>query len=336
MSEFRKDPVTNRWIIISPEFRNRMNIPEKLEEVNSGPIPENCPFCPGHEDKTPPEIIAYRKGGEKNGPGWWVRVIPNKFPALMIEPPLKRRGIGMYDMMNGVGAHEVIIETPNHYMSLGKMTEKEVEDVLWAYYDRFTDLQKDPRMEYILIFKNHKREAGSSLEHPHSQIIATPIVPKRVMEEMKWAKKYYDYKKRCMFCDILTQEKEDGRRVIFENDHFITFAPFAPRFPYEMHIMPKEHQPSFGMIKPSEMPHLASALRDALRRIYLLLNDPPYNFIIHSSLQSRKDVSESYHWHIEIVPRLIKMTGFEWGSGFHINPIYPEEAASQLREVNVT
>ena len=337
MSEFRKDPITSRWIIVSPDFKNRMNIPEKTEEINSGPIPDNCPFCPGNESKTPPEITAYRKGGVKNGPGWWVRIIPNKFPALQIEPPLKRRGLGMYDMMNGVGAHEVIIETPNHYMSLGKMNEKEVEDILWAYYDRFSDLQKDPRMEYILIFKNHKKEAGSSLEHPHSQIIATPIVPKRVMEEMRHSKRYYDYKKRCLFCDIINQEMEDKKRIVYENDYFITLTPFASRFPYEMHILPKQHQSSFAMVKPTEMSYLAISLRDALRRMYKLLNDPPYNFILHTTLMRKNDERRIYyHWHIEIVPRLIKMTGFEWGSGFHINPIFPEDAASELRKIDTS
>src|SRR5438445_7197812 len=195
-----------------------------------------CPFCYGTESKTPPEIQAYRpnpNGGpppQRDSPGWTVRVVPNKFPALGIEGDLDRQADGMFDKMNGVGAHEVVIETPDHGETLATMPLKRVEDMLWAFRDRILDLKQDRRFKYILVFKNHGEGAGASLEHPHSQIIALPILPKQVVEELEGAKKYFSNKERCIFCDIIRQETEARVRVAAENPDFITLAPYAPRF----------------------------------------------------------------------------------------------------------
>jgi UDPglucose--hexose-1-phosphate uridylyltransferase len=320
-------------VIIATERAKRPTdfVREKVEIRGAG----FCPFCAGNEAKTPPEILAYRKdGGARNTPGWSLRVVPNKFPALGIEGTMNRQGEGLYDKMNGIGAHEVIIETPEHQHTMATMPVRGVEDVLWAYRDRILDLKKDRRFKYALIFKNHGDAAGASLEHTHSQLIALPVVPKLVREELTSAKEYYGYKERCIFCDIIRQEMEDGVRVIAENESFITIAPYAPRFPFEMCIVPKVHQSAFEESQKHEFGHLAAMLKDMLSRLDRVLDFPAYNHIIHTS--PIPDASNDYyHWHLEIMPKLTKMAGFEWGTGFYINPTPPEESAKFLREAAV-
>jgi UDPglucose--hexose-1-phosphate uridylyltransferase len=332
MPELRKDPVTSRWVIISTERGKRPS--------DFGPEPERkktgfCPFCPGNEDKTPSEVLAYRASGSPaNGAGWHVRVVPNKFPALQIEGELNRQGDGMYDKMNGIGAHEVIIETPEHGETLASMSEHRLEDILWAFRDRFLDLKKDLRFRYILIFKNYGEAAGASLDHPHSQLIATPIIPKRVQEELDGAKAYYNYKERCVFCDIVRQELNQGLRLISENEDFVAAAPFAARFPFETWILPKAHDAFFEDAQKHEYVSLSKIIRDVLLRVEKVLTNPPYNLIIHTSPLRETD-GRYYHWHIELMPKLTRVAGFEWGSGFYINPTPPEEAAKFLRDVIV-
>jgi UDPglucose--hexose-1-phosphate uridylyltransferase len=294
-----------------------------------------CPFCYGNERKTPPEIQAYRSDGSaRNAPGWTLRIVPNKFPALGIEGSLNRQGEGLYDKMNGIGAHEVIIETPEHNLTLASMPPRRVEDVLWAYRDRIIDLKKDRRFKYILIFKNHGEAAGASLEHTHSQLIALPVVPKRVFEEVDGAREHYNFKERCIFCDIIRQEAESGVRMISENQDFVAMAPFAPRFPFEMWIVPKIHQSAFEESQKHEFEQLAAMLKDMLTRLDRVLDFPAYNYIIHTSPIS-EPAGDYYHWHLEIMPKLTKVAGFEWGTGFYINPTPPEESAKFLRESSV-
>jgi len=294
-----------------------------------------CPFCPGNEAKTPPEILVYgRSNGGANTAGWTVRVVPNKFPALGIEGDLDREGEGLFDKMNGVGAHEVIIETPDHAATLASLPERAVEDVLWAYRDRMLDLKHDKRFRYVLIFKNHGEAAGASVEHTHSQLIALPIVPRRVREEVDSGWHYYDEKERCIFCDIIRQERDTGERVIGENDNFITLAPYASRFPFEMWLLPKVHGSSYENNQSTMYASLARTLKDTLMRLDAVLDRPPYNFMIHTS-PIGEEINDHYHWHIEIIPKLTKVAGFEWGTGFYINPTPPEEAAKFLREANV-
>lgn len=333
MPELRKDPVTNRWVIIASERAKRPS-----DFVVESQILKHgfCPFCYGNEDKTPPEIIAYYNDGNRkpNTPGWEVRVIPNKFPALQIEGELERKGVGMYDMMNGIGAHEVIIETPEHDKSLSELSDLQVEKVIHAYKDRGIDLKKDIRFEYILIFKNYGDAAGASLEHPHSQLIATPIVPKRVIEEIRGAHQYFEYKERCVFCDIIREELGNPERIISENTNFLSFEPFAPRFPFETWILPKKHSSDFLEINDEVIKDLARILKDTIGRIKKALNDPPFNYILHTA-PLKKQYREVEHWHFEIMPKLTKVAGFEWGSGFYINPTPPEEAAKYLREVEI-
>ncbi len=332
MPQLRKDPILGRWVIISTERGRRPSDFAAIPEERKGGF---CPFCSGNEDKTPPEILVYgRDGGEPNTPGWTLRVVPNKFPALQVEGELERRGVGIFDMMNGIGAHEVIVETRDHEQTLADLTPEEVRDVLRAYVTRITDLKQDIRFRYILIFKNHGVAAGASLEHTHSQLIATPIVPKRVMEEMAGAQKYYEYKERCVFCDMIRQELENGERIVLENEAFIALEPFAPRFPFETWILPKAHRSHFEHCTEEGLSSFAEILKETLQRINKALKSPPYNYIIHTTPVYVAE-SQSYHWHLELMPKLTKVAGFEWGSGFYINPTAPEDAAKYLRELKL-
>jgi len=330
LPELRKDPITGRWVIIATERAKRPSdfVRDKVEIRGSG----FCPFCYGNEAKTPPEIIAYRSDGSlRNSPGWSLRVVANKFPALGIEGSLNRQGEGLYDKMSGIGAHEVIIETPDHQKTLAMLSPRQIEDVLWAYRDRILDLKKDRRFKYIMIFKNHGEAAGASLEHTHSQLIALPVVPKRVREETDGARDYFRFKERCIFCDIIRQELESGIRVIANTPTFIAIAPFAPRFPFEIWIMPRVHQSAFEDSQRQEFEQLAVMLKDMLVRLDKVLDFPAYNYIIHTS-PIPESPNEHYHWHLEIMPKLTKIAGFEWGTGFHINPTPPEESAKFLRD----
>lgn len=332
MPELRRDPITGRWVIIATERGKR---PSSFTSVSKRSAATMCPFCPGHEDNTPPEILAYRKGGsEPNQPGWSLRVMPNKYPALMVEGTLDRQPMGIYDKMNGVGAHEVFIETPDHARDMVDMTDEEVRDVFWAYRERMMDLQRDRRFKYILIFKNHGEMAGASLEHAHSQLIATPIIPMSVAEEIAGAKRYWEFKERCIFCDIVRQELESGERIVADHDAFLAVQPFAPRFPFETWLLPKTHQSCFLEMTDDEVLILARAVKDTLLRLKAALNDPPFNYMLHTRPISNERY-EYYHWHIEIIPKLTRVAGFEWGSGFHINPTPPEESAAFLREVDL-
>ncbi|MBM2838049.1 MAG: galactose-1-phosphate uridylyltransferase [Deltaproteobacteria bacterium] len=332
MPELRKDPIIGRWVIISTERGMRPTDFTMMEEKKKGGF---CPFCPGNEGATPPEILCYRENSTKpNTPGWSLRVVANKFPALRVEGELNREGEGVYDRMNGIGAHEVIIESPYHSDTLSTISVKNFEDLLWAFRDRMIDLRKDARLKYVLIFKNQGESAGASLEHTHSQLIALPIVPKRVTEELEGAKAYYSYKERCIFCDIIRQETKQGSRVISENQDFIVIAPFAPRSPFETWILPKRHSCAFDDGQKHEFENLARIFSDTLKRLDKVLSTPPYNFILHTAPFSN-GCGDSYHWHFEIVPKLVKIAGFEWGSGFYINPTPPEESARFMREVKL-
>jgi len=333
--ELRKDPIVGRWVIISTDRAKR---PTDFARDNVKLKGGFCPFCYGNESKTPREIQAYRPNSngtaQRDSPGWTVRVVPNKFPALGIEGSLSRQADGMFDRMNGIGAHEVIIETPEHDQTLATLPPKRIEDVLWAFRDRILDLKKDRRFKYVLLFKNHGEAAGASLEHPHSQLIALPIVPINVAQEVEGAKQYYLYKERCVFCDIIRQEMDSGVRIVAENEDFVTLAPYAPRFPFETWILPRQHESAFENSSSHAFENLARALKTLLLKADRVLDNPPYNLVIHTS-PLQDPINEHYHWHIEFMPKLTKTAGFEWGTGFYINPTPPEESAKFLREASV-
>ncbi len=332
MPELRKDPVVGRWVIIASERSDRPLSfkPAKLETTG-----ELCPFCSGHEDDTPPEVWSVRApGGSTNGPGWQVRVVPNKFPALKIEGDLQKRGFGIYDQMNGIGAHEVVIESPSHTTEFSDLDVSHIEQVLNGYRARMIDLKKDSRFRYIQIFKNHGEPAGATLEHPHAQLIATPILPRRIVDELRGAEFHYAHRDRCIFCDMVQQELNFRERIVVQSTHHLAFTPFAPRFPFETWILPRGHEAAFELQSLGSYADLAGILKETIRRINLALNRPAYNFVLHTApVGGEKDAH--YHWHFEIMPKLTKVAGFEWGTGFYINPTPPEEAAASLRNVTL-
>ena len=333
MPELRKDPITGRWVIIATDRARRPSDFTRAPVVIAEPT-RFCPFCYGNEQKTPPEVLAYRVNGGANQPGWSLRVVTNKFPVLGIEGDLNRQGEGMFDKMTGVGAHEVIIESPDHTMTLAQMTDRFVEDVLWAFRERILDLKKDHRLRYILLFKNHGEAAGATLEHTHSQLIALPVIPKRVKEELDGARLYHDFKERCVYCDIIKQESQAALRLVTETDRFVVIEPYAARFPFETWIVPKRHSSHFEDADAGELQNLAWSLRTTLRKLDKALEKPAYNFVVHTA-PVQEPAMPHYHWHIEIMPRLTKVAGFEWGTGFYINPTPPEESAQFLREAGL-
>jgi len=327
--ELRKDPVVGRWVIISTERARRPS--DFAPAPAARPVGGVCFFCPGQEARTPAEILAIRPADTKpDTPGWTMRVVPNKFPALRIEGELEPSGEGLYDRMSGVGAHEVVIETPDHHATFAGLGEERIADVLGAYRERMLDLGKDSRMQYVMVFKNHGEAAGASLEHPHSQLIATPIVPIMVEEELEGAERHFRLKKRCIWCDIIRQERRGGGRIILEADGFVALAPFAPRFPFETWILPSSHRSGFEETEPGELRPLGRLLGEILRRMGKVLGDPPYNYMLHSA-PLRAAGLDHFHWHLEIIPKLTRIAGFEWGTGFFINPTPPEDAARYLR-----
>ncbi|HUA63835.1 MAG TPA: galactose-1-phosphate uridylyltransferase [Verrucomicrobiae bacterium] len=332
MPELRKDPITGRWVIIATDRAKRPG--DFIRQPVPPARPSVCPFDAGNERKTPPEILAYRNSGGRDEPGWRVRVVSNKFPVLGIEGDLNRAGEGMYDKMNGIGAHEIIIETPDHAATLSDMTERQIEEVLWAYKDRMNDLKKDRRFLYIILFKNHGEVAGSTLEHPHSQLIALPVIPKRVKEELDGCKLYYQLKERCIYCDIIHQEASAAIRMVMETDRFSVLNPYAPRFPFETWVLPKRHDSHFEDSDAATLQNLAWVLRSTMRKVDKVLERPAYNFIVHSA-PCQESPMPSFHWHIEIIPKLTKVAGFEWGTGFYINPTPPEESAKFLRDAGL-
>jgi len=339
VSELRKDPIIGRWVIIATDRGKR---PTDFVSAETTFEPKSCPFCEGNEAMTPPEIYAVRtKDSLANSKGWSVRVVPNKFPALRVEGSVEREGVGMFDKMSGIGAHEIIIETPGHGEGVYRRPPEKIVELLETYQKRMSDLRLDRRLLYTMVFKNHGERAGASLSHPHSQIIATPIVPKRVREEIGGTLEYYDYKMRCVFCDIVREEKRFGERIVFENVSFISFCPFASRFPFEIWLMPKRHMSAYTDMTRQEAFELADCIGATMKRLAAALGEPQYNWMLHTEPNDAvprnpwPEIKEHYHWHFEIIPKLTRVAGFEWGTGFYINPTPPEAAAEYLRNVDV-
>jgi len=330
MSELRRDPIVGRWVIVDTDHPNK---PEDFEHEPHTWRGGVCPFCYGNESLTPPEIDSIRDPNTSlNTSGWQVRVVPNKFPALQIEGNLDRRGFGIYDMSNGVGAHEVLIETPYHHKDMPDLLNEEIERIISMCCRRALDLVKDKRFKYIMVFKNYGPASGASLEHPHTQIIALPMVPKNVKEEIIGAHNYFEYRERCVFCDMIRQEMQEKERIILENKYFLAFCPFVSRFPFEIWIIPKKHNSYFYHMPPEEIPALAAILKGIISKIKKVFANPAYNFIVHSSPVNGESGVEYYHWHIEFMPKLTRVAGFEWGTGFYIVPTPPELAVQYLSE----
>jgi len=334
MSEIRQDQATKRWVIMATERAKRPSDlagaqPSVEEQPERSP---NCPFCPGNEKMTPPELAAYRDGdGPPNSPGWQVRVVPNRFAALSPEGELAIRDPYWFTNVTGVGAHEVVIESPIHNASPVTMDVEQVTRALVLAGQRFESLQRDRRLNYIAFFRNNGLAAGSSLSHPHTQIIGTPISPTNVRLEIEEARRHYDDRMHCVYCETIEKEHEAGVRVVLETEAFFVFEPFASRWPFETWILPKQHASALIPGAPDQVRHHAVALQETLSALYRGLGDPAYNLVLHEA-PLRDSCEDYWHWHIEILPRLSTAAGFELGTGIWINTMLPEEAAAYLRD----
>ena len=335
MPELRKDPTTETWVVISQERSKRpsdFKLPKETKTTGA-----NCPFCDGNEDKTPPEVYAIGPPERQpNTPGWSVRVVSNKFPALRLEEWTANGGleVGGFELapkMPGFGAHEVVVESPDHYATLASHSQEQLDLVLKALVSRHRDLAGDNRMGYIQIFKNWGHLGGASLEHTHLQIIVLPRTPMVVAQKLRTAQDYFRRHGLCLYCDLIKFERDNGERIIEETDHFLVFAPYASRFPFETWIIPKAHQHSFGQLTDEQSFDLSGALKRLIRRLELTFDDLPYNLIWQTAPYG-PGYEAYYHWHLELLPRLTLIAGFELGSGYYINPTAPEAAADSLRE----
>lgn len=338
MSELRKDLVSGRWVIIATERSKR---PDDFRPVD-GKVRERtesfCPFCEGHERKTPPEVYSLRQTGTlPDMPGWKVRVVPNKFPALTPGQPVLALTKGLHQWLPGIGIHEVVIENPDHNQELSDLPVDHIKDIFLVFQQRIMFIEKDYNYQYVQVFKNKGKEAGASLTHPHFQIVATPIVPKRAKEEIYGSALMFRNNKKCVFCRMLKQELDEKERIIAENKDFLALAPFASRFPFEMAVYPVEHDALFSTLSEEKIRNLAEITKDILTRLKKVLQDPPFNMVLHQApnplIAEKKwpELNKTYHWHLEIMPILTKVAGFELGTGFYINPVAPETAAEFLR-----
>jgi len=329
MSELRKNPITEGWVIISTERSKRPG------DFNLPPVEKKggfCPFCEGNEGSTPPETFSLRNAGKPDEPGWSVRVVPNKFPAVKNEGSPDRTSKGIYEMINGAGAHEVIVETTRHDVGLVDLGIKSFSEVLSTYRSRLLSLRSDPRLEYIMLFRNNGLLAGASLEHPHTQLVGLPIVPVAITDELDGASSFHKKTGHCIFCEMIDSEIEKKDRLIMADDNFVAFCPFAPRFPFETWVFPRAHMSNFEDIDDDLLQSFAGFYKEVLTKLKNVLNDPPYNFMLHTAPVKSRGLKH-FHWHIEITPCLTQIAGFERGTGYYINPTPPEEAAKHMREM---
>lgn len=344
LNQFRRDPISGRWTIIVQDKvdMKRLKLNKGSRRSRGRAVETTCKYCEGSETETPPEIFAIRgEDTQKNEPGWAVRVVPEETPMLQIYGDLNNRGLGMYDVLDGIGAHELVIESPHHNTQFADMPVGQIQDILAAYRERFLDLKRDTRFRYVLLHKNFGDAEDRTRDHAHSQIFATPITPTLVKWELMNAMDYYQYKERCVFCDVINQELLDEERVINENEKFLAFAPFASRAPFEMWVLPKRHETFFEWNTDHEL--LASLLKDLFLRVRNTLGDPNFIMVLHSGPNTAagklrgywKTLERDYHWHIEITPRFRGYTSFEIGSGFLVNLVPPELSARVLREVKL-
>ena len=322
VSELRRDPILRRWVIIAPERTG------DLSPRRGGPrveAPGPCPFCPGNEHLNPVEIARVEHGAD-----WRVRVTPDRHPLLRIEGQLGPRGAGMFDLMNAIGAHELVTDTPHHAETWAELPVAQMVRLLATYRDRLIDLRRDPRFRYVLVLKN-RGAVWSRYQHAHSHVIATPFIPKRIEEELSGAREYFRHKERCAFCDQLAETLRTSERVIGQRGDFASFTPFASAYPYETWISPVAHAADFGAVSDAELTPLAELLVDTLARLGKTCDDPAYSVALHSGALDGSDHAE-FHWHWELVPHLGHELGMEWATGIFSNPVAPEEAARRLRD----
>jgi UDPglucose--hexose-1-phosphate uridylyltransferase len=331
MPEIRHNVLTREWVIISTERAKR---PQEFAKERGAKEPRpafdpKCPFCPGNEAMTPPATLVVPEDG-----AWKVRVTPNKFAALSYVGDRERSFDGIRHKVAGVGIHEVIVETPDHSKTTALVEDRQVETLLDTYLNRFNFASSDPRVELVTIFKNHGAAAGTSLEHPHSQLIGTPVITPQIRDRLINALKHYDEYGECIFCRVLSTELEEQTRIVMETEHFVTFVQFAALTPFSMLIMPRRHMACFSEIRDAEAADLASILRRTLAKLYYGLKDPDFNYTVRTAPREASG-AKYFHWYVSIIPRLTQVAGFELGSGMFINTSLPEENAAFLRGVSI-
>ncbi len=330
MSVIRQDLITKDWTIFAGDRSGRPTDFKKVKEKKVlNEYEPCCPFCRGNDHMTPKEVFTI-----EGDDGWLVRVVPNKFPILepggKTETDIKRSAAGPYLEIDGTGSHEVIIESPKHNDNLCQLESGQVENVIRTYRERFIELSSNKNNKLIVIFKNHGNKAGTSLVHPHSQLVATPFIPSFVRNRFCESERYFNDFGKCVYCEMIAYEKKIRKRIIYENEGFIALAPYASAVPYNIWILPKKHQACFAKISENDIVSLATNLKTVIKKLYNLLDDPDYNYIIDSTPIDQAG-SRFYHWHIEVVPQLITRAGFEIGSGINVNTILPERCAELLR-----
>lgn len=329
MSEMRQDMISKEWVIVAPERARRPNQNHQGAEARPS-LPRHrpdCPFCAGNEGRTPEAHFAFPAQG-----AWQVRVVPNKFGALNHEQECCHVWTGKFLRVGGYGSADVVVESPRHDLSPALMRPDQVAQVLEAWRLRYLSLMDDPHNALITIFRNHGARAGTSLEHPHSQIIVTPVVPPGVRNQIDQAVRSFDTYGSCLFCAMLEEERGERLRLVLETGHFTVFCPFASRSAYEVRVFPRRHVCNFGAITAAEIEDLGAVLRTVLGKVHRLLDNPDYNLIVRSHpLESR--ANRHYHWYIVIIPKLATPAGFEIGTGIYINATAPEDAAARLRDL---
>ncbi|MBI5211770.1 MAG: DUF4931 domain-containing protein [Nitrospirae bacterium] len=330
MPELRLNLITREWVIIAKEKKkNAADFINAKERKKHPEVVQTCPFCPGNESKTPDEI--YRIKDEK---GWIIRVVPNKFSVLSKDGDRSRINTELKKTVNGVGIHEVVIETPFHNLTIATMPADHLKEVIQTYKERFIEAYKDTRVENVIIFKNDGSNAGTPIEHSIAHIVGIPITPRRVRNRIENAMKFFDDTGDCLMCKTVIDELSERARILFDTEHFISFIPYAALSPFHTWIFPKRHSGSFADIRSEEIWDLALNLKLTTSSLFYGLENPDYNYVIRSGSPSHAN-SEFIHWYISIVPRVATVSGFELGTGIYINPLPPEAAADFLRNVRI-
>lgn len=330
MSELRRDPISGRWVVIAPErSRHPRDFISESAPARRG---ELCPFCEGHEAIAGREILAWRPpGGIHDTPGWAVRVVPNREPALRVESGWGASNDDLFQSSGGLGAHEVIVESPRHCATFANLSDEAIGRVLWAWRERIRDLRRDTRLKSFVVVKNVGAAAGAVLDHPHSQLLALPMVPRHLQDEIAGARTHYEAKGTCVFCDIIEQEIVSDRRLVSSDADTIAFAPFASRVPFETWVMSREHRAAFDAVTDASLAVVAARLGDVMRRLHTTLMSPASTLLLHTA-PIGEEASVSYHWHLEVLPRFGPVSGLAFDGGVYVNAVPPEEAAQVLRD----
>lgn len=328
-SQLRRDPINRNWVILAPKRQERPNEFHRPESTAGG-----CPFCPGNEAMTPPEVASIREVGhdKPDSPDWKARVFPNLFPALTMDSRADFTQDDLYVQLPGVGGHEVIVLTPDHNLEPFEIDADVWFELLKLFCHRYCFWQRHDEIQYVLLFQNYGRSSGASLFHAHNQLVSTTIVPPRIEDELRGDREYFAKTGGCAYCEALERELSCARRIIFTNEHFVALCPFASRLPYESVLLPKRHSQGLHDLTETELRSLAHAMKDLLAAYAYGLDNPPFNYLFHVAPVHTDENADYFHWHLEFIPRLSVAAGFEWGSGIFINSVDPDDAASRLRE----